>query len=790
MSTPQETPGRDIVNPNGDARPSQERMRFLTQGLACLERRDFQNALVFGEQAVALNAKDYDAWHLSGVALARMGELARAIEVLQRAIALMPNSAQFHTNLGNAFYELGDDARAIVSYRRAIELDPEAKAALSPLAKSCERQLDLGIEHHRAGRSEDATACYRSVLTGQPRRADAWNLLGVLAYERSEHAQAIEHFQRALDINPSIASFHRNMGSILLAQDTPKEALSFFETAVRLESDSAENLANLGLCQYRLGNLQAAEERLRGALARNRDCVAALVTLADLFIDASRFDDALTVSRRALALNPNDGRTQYQHARILRERGLHSEALEALAKSLAIAPEKAPSHNLLGQLKKDLGRPDEAIPAYRRANELAPNDAKIQSNLLYALNYHDGLAPQDVFADHLAWAARHAGAALGQSRTDGVSLDPERALRIGYVSGDLRSHSVAFFFEPLLRGRDRSTSHVTCYANSGHEDRVTKRLQDMSDAWRVITHKNDDTVADLIHRDCIDILVDLSGHTKGNRMPLFARRVAPIQVTYLGYPNTTGLSTVDYRLTDAIADPPGLTDAFHSETLMRLERCFLCYRPPDSSPPVSRSPAAITGRVTFGCFNNLAKVNAALVGRWASILAAVPNSRMMLKSKPLADHGTRESLLCLFGENGIESERILFSSWAPNTRSHLERYGEIDIALDTFPYNGATTTCECLWMGVPVITCAGPVHASRVGASLLTALGLDDLIKSSMESYVQRAIELAQDIEQLGKLRMELRPRMGASALTDAGHFARSIEAAYRSMWRHLCQER
>jgi predicted O-linked N-acetylglucosamine transferase (SPINDLY family) len=789
MSAPQNTPDA-TGKPNGEARRPHERMRLLTQGLACLEKREFRNALIFGEQAVALNTKDYDAWHLVGVALAQMGQHARGIEALQQAATLMPTHAQLHTNLGNIYYEQANLAQAIVSFRRALELDRGAKGAAALLATCCERELDLGIEHHRTGRSEEAAACYNSVLTGQPQRADAWNLLGVLAYQRGDCPEAIKFFERALQINPSVSSFHRNMGSALLMEDKPEEALSFFEAALRLEPDSAENLANAGLCQYRNGRLEAAEASLRTALAKNPDFVPALVTLTDLLFDAGRFDDAMTVSRRARVLDPGDAKIQYRYARALRERGMHSEALDAVAESLAIDSEAAATHNLLGQLKKDLGRPEEAIPAYRRATDLAPEDAKIQSNLLYALNYHDGLAPEEVFAEHLAWANRHEHGAQPAAALDGLSLDPDRPLRIGYVSGDLRAHSVAFFFEPLLAGRNRSATHVTCYSNNANQDRVTERLQRLSDGWRVIKGKSDDEVGALIRDDRIDILVDLSGHTRANRMPMFAQRIAPIQVTYLGYPNTSGLATMDYRFTDAIADPPGLTEAFHSEELIRLDGCFLCYRPPDDSPPVSRSPAATTGRISFGSFNNLAKLNAALIAQWAAILVEVPNSRLVLKSKPFADQGAREFVSGLFRKTGIAAERIVFSGWAPNTRNHLERYGEIDIALDTFPYNGATTTCECLWMGVPVITCAGQTHASRVGASLLTAIGLDEFIAVSMKSYVQAAIALAQDTKRLEELRMELRPRMAASVLTDGAHLARSVEAAYRTMWRRLCSVR
>ena len=411
------------------------------------------------------------------------------------------------------------------------------------------------------------------------------------------------------------------------------------------------------------------------------------------------------------------------------------------------------------------------------------------SNLLFALNYQEAASAADVFAQHLAWAARHGGT-LPRVTTNPQPSDTERTLRVGYVSADLRSHSVAYFLEPLLEARDRAAIHVTCYSNSTGGGATTDRLRALSDAWRVIADKDDAEAEALIRADQIDILVDLSGHTRGNRLPLFARRVAPIQVSYLGYPNTTGLATMDYRLTDAWADPVGLTEGLYTEVLVRLDGGFLCYRPPNDSPPVAGPPVLATGYITFGSFNNLAKVNAALIARWAAILGHVPGSRLILKSRPLADPGIRDFILTLSARNGITPDRIEFSGWADDTRSHLARYADVDIALDTFPYHGTTTTCEALWMGVPVITCGGQVHASRVGVSLLSAIGLADLVAPSMDSYVMTAINLAQDIPRLGNLRAELRPRMAAGAITDSARIARSVESAYRAMWRQHCLKR
>jgi predicted O-linked N-acetylglucosamine transferase (SPINDLY family) len=694
------------------------RLQVLTEAIASLEAKDFERAELLAKQALSINARDADAWHLVGVVAARQGQHARAADAIGHAIALNPNAAQFHVNLGNARFEQGDDASAIESYRRAIELEPSNEAVHKLLAGACERQLDLGIEHHRAGRQEEAKVCYELVLRGQPERADALHLLGLLAFQRKDFAAAMEFIGKAISLSPSSSKFHASLGNVLLAQEDHARALASFETALRLEPDSAQNLYYSALCHYRLRH--------------------------------------------------------------------HSEALLAVTQSIALDPNAAASHNLVGGINKNIGRSHEGIAAYRLALERDPTNSRIHSNLLFALNYQEDATSETIFSEHLSWGARHADS-VEPRRATGLGAVEKRPLRVGYVSADLRAHSVAYFLEPLLEARDRSGIHVTCYANSTKYDTTTQRLQGLSDAWRIIAGMSDEEAAALIRGDRIDILVDLSGHTSGNRLPLFARRAAPVQVTYLGYPNTSGLEAMDYRLTDVWADPPGLTDAFYTEDLVRLEGGHLCYRPFEDSPEVRELPALANGYITFGSFNNLSKVGETLIGRWASILAGVPGSRLFLKAKPLADLETREFILALFARNGIARDRLELTGWAENTGSHLELYGKVDIALDTFPYHGTTTTCEALWMGVPVVTCSGETYASRVGVSLMTGIGLTDLIAPSMDSYVDVAINLAKDVARLRRIRAGLRSQVASSPLTDRVRTARAVEAAYRAMWRRHC---
>ena len=363
------------------------------------------------------------------------------------------------------------------------------------------------------------------------------------------------------------------------------------------------------------------------------------------------------------------------------------------------------------------------MAAYRQAIDLKPADAGVYSNLLFCLCGDPGQDEKSLYHVHRGWAEQfeddhpYIDTGIGDSE-----LDPERALRIGYLSSDLNNHSVAYFLERVLANHDRRQFHITCYADGQIEDDMTARLRNATNNWRAIAGMNDTVLSTQIREDRIDVLVDLAGHTAENRLTLFSRRAAPVQVTWIGYPATTGLSEMDYRLTDQRADPVGESDRWHSEKLLRLPGCFLCYTPPPDCPDVAAEKSA--GPLTFGSFNNLSKITSPAIELWAQLLNSLPASRLLLKARQLADATVRDALVGSFGKFGIAPERLQFHSRIQSRREHLELYSEIDIALDTFPYCGTTTTCEALWMGVPVVTLVGARHAGRVGASLLTAANL------------------------------------------------------------------
>lgn len=429
----------------------------------------------------------------------------------------------------------------------------------------------------------------------------------------------------------------------------------------------------------------------------------------------------------------------------------------------------------------ETGDADGAIAELRRVLRKYPNDAAARSYLLL-LRHYRAENPAALFAEHIAWARKHAGIPA----QTGWRKKPGSPVRIGYVSPQFRElNPVLSFIEPVLRAHDRQRFRVICYSDVAVPDSGTHRARAFADKWRDISGADDAEAAARIRGDRIDILVDLAGHLPGNRLLMFATKPAPVQVTWIGYPDTTGLQTMDYRLTDAIADPPGLADKFHTERLIRLDNGFLCYQPPPESPAVSALPAWFASQVTFGCFQYPAKITSGVIECWAEIMRRTPRSRLLLhhcfSDYSLAPAPCRDRITAEFAPHGIHADRLQFAGPLPS-REHLELYGLVDLMLDTFPYNGTTSICESLWMGVPVVTVEGSFHAGRVGSSLLTRVGLRDWVAVDNKGYVELAAAMAQDLERLAQLRASLRRRMQASPLLDPVGFTDALETSYLAM--------
>ncbi|MBI5912155.1 MAG: tetratricopeptide repeat protein [Betaproteobacteria bacterium] len=458
-------------------------------------------------------------------------------------------------------------------------------------------------------------------------------------------------------------------------------------------------------------------------------------------------------------------------------------AMEYFERSIEARPKDAVFHNNLGSVLVQAGRTEEAAVFFRKALEIDPNLNIARINLIYVMVLLENARPEDVYAEHVAWAKIHADPLLAQAKPHDNSRDPERRLRIAYLSADFRKHALTYFIEPALAQRDSAAFEVFCYHSGRIVDDVTRRLARYADHWHEIIDLDDEQAAELIRGDGIDVLVDLSGHLRDNRLLVFARKPAPIQVTYLAYPNTTGMSAMDYRISDAVCDPPGATERYYRETLIRLPRCMWCYQPREDMPAVSPSPAHQSGRVTFASMNGANKVTARMLSLWARILGEVPGSRIVLTTVP--EQG-RERIRDALTQAGVAEARISMHDRLP-TEDFWALYAGIDIMLDTFPMNGGTTTCEALWLGVPVVTRSGDIFQSRAGLSILGSMGLDELVARSDEEYVRIAVALAHDHTRLAALRAGLRERMRASPLTDGRSYARALEAAYRGIWRTWC---
>jgi protein O-GlcNAc transferase len=650
------------------------------------------------------------------------------------------------------------------------------------------RAIDQAREYHLAGQLSEAEAIYRQILAREPACAEALHWLGVLAAQCGQLGQAAALIEQAIHINPTSPDYHNNLGEALRATNRFDEAVSAYQRALALRPDFAVAYDNLGSALQEQRKLDQAIKAFRDALAIDPEYAQAHNNLGIALQIQGDLKGAIAAFQRALALKPDYAEACNNLGVALQDDGKPSDAIPLLRRALDILPESAQVRYNIGNAWHAQGRLEEAIAAYRQALSLDPTHARAHSNMLLCMHYRADIDPQALFAEHRQWDAQQACSLAKAVQPYVNDRTPGRQLRIGYLSPDFRSHSVAHFIAPILATHDPNSFAIICYADVPRPDSVTTYLRSLAGEWRDIADLSDAQVVERIREDKIDILVDLAGHTGQNRLLVFARKPAPVQVTYLGYPNTTGLSTMDYRLTDPVADPPDQTERWHSEKLVRLTNGFLCYQPPEAAPPITALPARSAGHVVFASFNNASKINSRVGAVWAQILRALPQSRLVLKAMRLTDAGTRQRLLDLFEAHGLSRERIEMLGPIAADNEHLRVYQRVDIALDPFPYNGTTTTCEALWMGVPVVTLAGETHAGRVGASLLSTLQLPELIAQDSETYVRIALELARDLKKLETLREGLRERVASSRLTDARTFSRQLEEAYRLMWRTWCE--
>ncbi len=680
--------------------------------------------------------------------------------------------------------------------------------------------VSLALQALRRGALDVAAQQCELALAERPGDAQALHLCGIVTLSAGDPRTALSFFEQSLLQEPDDARTHNNLGQAYLALGELQAARRHLERACALQSDYSGALNTLGAVYRRLSLVKESREALELALALAPEDVAIHSNLGCLENDQGRPKAALQHFERALKLEPGRPEVHRNMGLSLNLLGRWAEALEhfqqagglraedpelclqmglallrvhrsvdaeiCLQRALLQHPEPAQVHNALGALFNQQGRVNEAFEALTAAVELEPAHRQAQSNRLLNLHYLASVSPSELQAQHLGWAGQRDAA--GENAVFTQQADPERKLRLGYLSPDFRRHPVGFFVRRLWEHHDQQRFEVFVYAHAPREDDFTEELRRLPVCWRDCRALDVAETRALIREDRIDILFDLAGHTAGNRLDVFSPRSAPVQVTGMGYVNTTGLAEMDYLLCDSHHLPPE-DEGFYAETALRMEHDYICYAPPDYAPEPGPLPAQATGLVTFGNFNNLAKLGVQVVELWSELLLRVQPSRLLLKTHALGDPATRSRLVEMFGKCGVQAERLILEGGARHA-DLLASYQRVDLALDPFPYSGGLTTLEALWMGVPVVTMTGRSFASRHSTSHLRNLGLQRFVVDDSSSYLELAVDTVANLDALAELRGTLRPRMAQSVLCDGQAYAAELESRLRERWRQWCRQR
>ncbi|MGE3333842.1 MAG: tetratricopeptide repeat protein [Rhodospirillaceae bacterium] len=748
-------------------------------GLALIKEGKFTDAAEAFSDAVAREPGAVDSWLNRGVALKETGNLAEAEASYRRALALSPQDPIIYNNLANVVGALGRHEEAVQLYKDALVLDPgyaDAKANLGPALRE-------------AGRLDESLKFLAGAVAQHPDHPTLLNAYGNTLRQAERFGEAVAVLEQAVAMLPSYAEAHNNLGLAYALSGDLQTAARFLKRAAELKPDAPIISNNYGALLLRLFLFQDAVAALSNAVAHAPEYDEALINLGVAHYMRGEGPEAIKVYRKVLERRPDNAFARYSLGVALLEDQQLSEAEAEIRGALELDPTNAMALNTLGVLLLEQHLVTDARAAMREAANVNTRSAPIfYSNYAFASLYEPDLSNEEIFDIHKEYARRFSTAAPDAEKPHTNTRDPERRLRVAYLSPDFRAHSVSYFFEALLEKHDRSKFEICLYSDTSRTDVITESMRKAADLWVESAGFTNDVFAQRLRDDGIDILVNLGGHTSGNRLPVCALKPAPVQIEYLGYPETSGVPAMDYRITDGRADPPGLAERWCSEELVRLPHCFHLYRPSGKATPPAPAPHLEKGYVTFASFNVLPKVTEPIIAAWAAILSAVPRSRFYIKCKQMRDERVRARVLADFARHGIAPDRIEMTAFVPSVQEHLGKYAGVDLALDTFPYNGTTTTCEALYMGVPVLTLAGDNHRSRVGLSLLTAVGFaDEFVASSRDDYIARAIAFGKKPARLAEIRTLLRPAMERSALRDEIGFTRALEDAYRALWRRWC---
>ena len=756
-----------------------------------------------------------EALHFLGLAIHQAGRSEEAVKLLRKAVEIKPDYDAAFGNLGNALVGLERYDEAISNYRQALKINP----------KSAELHNAIGIVYKANGQREEAIMHYDQAILIHPEYVEAHNNKGSVLMDGFEFNGALECFKRALLLNSSMSKLHINLGQTYYELGQFEEATVSFENAIQIAPQNAEVYFYLGNSKYNLGHIEEAIDCFRSAIDLNSNDAKFNMGLGKIYIEQGLWELSVNEFKQAISVQPEYGDPYIHLGDLLKEKGFHDEALETYHKALMTNFEDpinhnwdaSSVHNRIGLLHTTLGRQVEALKSFRAsiecnpknveahgnlaaifvycgefeeadahfdtAKRIEPKNPTILSNKFFAAQYHLGQSAESLYALACEWEQDHATSSCTNWPIHQNDPDPDRMLRIGFVSGDLGHHPVGFIILNLLKSLSVLRMVTICYSTRP-PDTGTGKIKAAASIWRNVHEKNDEFITDLILADEIDILIDLSGHT-GTTLPVFARKPAPIQISWAGWVGTTGLSAMDYVLSDKYSTLPD-EEKYYTEKIIRMPDGWICFAPADTAPAVGPLPMKRNDYISLCAFCNPAKINEDVISVWSKIMTALPSSKLLIKYRGISSKLNQDRIWELFNTEGINQSRVILEGWSPHSEL-IARYNEIDIALDTFPYSGGVTTFEALWMGVPVVTMPGGTFASRHSQSHLSTMGLLELIAEDQDAYVKIAVDLANDVERLSNLRARLRPIMAASPSCDGKLFADNFEDQLRDVWRTWC---
>lgn len=704
------------------------------------QSQHIKEATVLLEQLIQQEPKHHKALNLLGSLVAESGEYERAEALFSKAKNIDTRNPVYHCNLAKAVYLQKKTEMAIAHLHQSIELKP-----------------DWAQSHYD---------------------------LASLLNETGQIAPAIDHYQQALKLNPEYIEALRSLGTLMQNQGRHENAMTYYQKALSLSPKDAKTHLYIAEALSENGETESAIQSYFKAISYKKDFAVAYNKLAQLLYEHDDITEAITIYETWIRLNPDDWSFHAHLGWFYNDMGRYSEAVSLLQDAINKNQNSINIYNNLGCALTSQGHIQEALDAFHQALSIQPDSASVYSNLLFTSQY-SSISSKDLFELHLKYSEQIEHPIKPTWLPHENTRNKERPLRVGYVSGDLWKHTVSYFFEPILKHHNKEEIETYCYNNSSIKDENTHLFMNMAAHWINCAKMSDDELAARIREDGIDILVDLSGHTARNRLPVFARKPAPVQVTWIGYAGTTGLASMDYRLTDAYMDPPGQTERYHTENLVRLPHSAP-YQPPADCPDINELPALTHPHLTLASLNEPKKINQRVAHLWGRILTALPGSRLMLGN--VSDDDIRRRLIELFEQAGVSEERLILQPRV-SMPDYLALHHQIDLGLDPFPYNGGTTSMHALWMGVPVISLAGEHPVSRCGAAIMSRVGLENFITCTEEEYLQRVLEIARDLPSLSAIRHSLRARM-LDTTNDDRIIVQELEAAYRQMWQRWCDQR